>query len=90
MAPKQATYNLKAPKQTVSLTINSDLYAQAKGLGLNASQIAEEAIAVELARRHAEQIQAEIREDLEASNAYLAKHGSFAEMVRAHYGRDDE
>jgi post-segregation antitoxin (ccd killing protein) len=82
MAPKQATYNLKAPKQTVSLEINSDLYTQAKGLGLNASQIAEEAIAAELARRHAERIQAEIREDLEASNAYTAKHGSFAEMVR--------
>ena len=90
MAPKQATYNVKAPKQTVSLTINSDLYTQAKGLGLNASQIAEEAIAAELARRQAERIQAEIREDLEASNAYLAKHGSFAEMVREHYGRDDE
>ena len=90
MAPKQATYNVKAPKQTVSLTINSDLYTQAKGLGLNASQIAEEALAAELARRHAERIQAEIREDLEASNAYMAKHGSFAEMVRAHYGRDDE
>jgi|JI9StandDraft_2_1071091.scaffolds.fasta_scaffold225217_2 post-segregation antitoxin (ccd killing protein) len=90
MAPKQATYNVKAPKQTVSLTINSDLYTQAKGLGLNASQIAEEALAAELARRHAERIQAEIREDLEASNAYLAKHGSFAEMVREHYGRDDE
>ena len=90
MAPKQATYNVKAPKQTVSLTINSDLYTQAKGLGLNASQIAEEAIAAELARRHAERIQAEIREDLEASNSYTAKHGSFAEMVRAHYGRDDE
>lgn len=90
MAPKQATYNVKAPKQTVSLTINSDLYTQAKGLGINASQIAEEAIAAELARRHAERIQAEIREDLEASNAYQAKHGSFAEMVREHYGRDDE
>ena len=74
----------------MSLTINSDLYTQAKGLGLNASQIAEEAIAAELARRQAERIQAEIREDLEASNAYLAKHGSFAEMVREHYGRDDE
>ena len=90
MALKQATSNVKAPKQTVSLTINSDLYTQAKGLGLNASQIAEEAIAAELARRQAERIQAEIREDLEASNAYMAKHGSFAEMVRAHYGRDDE
>ncbi len=90
MALKQATYNVKAPKQTVSLTINSDLYTQAKGLGLNASQLAEEAIAAELARRHAERIQAEIREDLEASNAYTAKHGSFAEMVREHYGHDDE
>ncbi len=75
MAPKQATYNVKAPKQTVSLTINSDLYTQAKGLGLNASQIAEEAIAAELARRHAERIQSEIREDLEASNGYTGKRG---------------
>ena len=90
MATKAATYNLKASKQTVSVTISSDLYAQAKRLGLNASQIAEEALALELARRHAEQLQAEIRADLEASNAYADKHGSFAEMVREHYARDDE
>ena len=90
MATKAATYNLKASKQTVSVTINSDLYAQAKRLGVNASQIAEEALALELARRHAEQLQAEIRADLEASNAYADKHGSFAEMVREHYARDDE
>ena len=44
----------------------------------------------ELARRHAERIEAEIRADLEASNACTAKHGSFAEMVREHYSRDDE
>ena len=89
MAPK-AGYNLKAPKQTVSLTINSDLYVQSKSLGITASQIAEEALATELARRHAERWAAEIRADLEAANAYTAKHGSFAEMVREHYGRDDE
>jgi post-segregation antitoxin (ccd killing protein) len=90
MAPKLVTYNVKAPKQTVSVTLNSELYTQAKGLGINASQIAEEALAAEVARRHAERIQAEIREDLEASNAYTAKHGSFAEMVREHDGRDGE
>ena len=89
MARKQAPYNVEAPKQTVSLAINSDLCAQAEGLGLDASQIAEEAIAVELARRHAARVQAEIRADLEASNTYQAKHGSFAAMVRAHYRRDD-
>jgi post-segregation antitoxin (ccd killing protein) len=78
-------YDPKAVKQTVSVTINSDLYAQAKGFGINASQIAEEAIANEVARRKAEQIKGEIQRDLEALDAYEAKHGSFAEMVREHY-----
>jgi antitoxin CcdA len=90
MAPKTAAYNPKAPKQTVSVTLNSDLYAQAKQLGINASQVAEEALAGELARRRAERLEAEIRADLEATNAYASKHGSFADLVRDHYGRDDE
>jgi len=36
--------------------------------------------------RDAAQLEAEIRQDLEAANAYIAEHGSFAEMVRRHYG----
>jgi hypothetical protein len=40
-----------------------------------------------LARRKAEQLKAEIRQDLEAVNSYMAKHGSFAEMVRRHHRR---
>lgn len=78
-------YDLKATKQTVSLTINSDLYAQAKRLGVNASQIAEEALGQEVARRKAERLREEVRRDLQALDAYEAKHGSFAEMVREHY-----
>jgi len=82
-------YDMKAPKQTVSLTVNSDLYARAKKLGINASQIAEEALTQALARKLAEQIRAEIREDL-AAYSYIEAHGSPAEMARAHYrGRDD-
>jgi antitoxin CcdA len=72
------------------LTINSDLYAQAKKLGINASQVAEEALIQQVALRKAEQLKAEIRQDLEAANAYMAKHGSFAEMVRQHYRDRDE
>lgn len=83
-------YDIKAAKQTVSLTINSDLYAQAKKLGINASQVAEEALAQEVARRKAEQLKAEIRQDLEAVNSYMTKHGSFAEMVRQHYHGDED
>jgi antitoxin CcdA len=83
-------YNLKAAKQTVSLTVNSDLIAQVKALDLNASQVAEQALAEEVARRKAEQLAAEIRQDLEACNAYAKQHGSFAEMVRDHYRRRDD
>ena len=82
-------YDARVAKQTVSLTINGDLIAQVKRLGINASQVAEEALAQEVARRRAEQLKAEIEQDLEAANAYAAKHGSFAELVREHYRGDD-
>lgn len=74
----------------MSLTINSGLYAQAKKLGINASQVAEEALIQQVARRKTEQLQVEIRQDLAAASSYMAKHGSFAEMVRQHYLDKDE
>jgi post-segregation antitoxin (ccd killing protein) len=90
MRVRSVGYDLKAPKQTVSVTINSDLYAQAKGLDVKVSQVAEEALAREVAQRKTEQIRAEISRDLEALDAYEAKHGSFAEMAREHYQSDDD
>ena len=90
LSVRAPTYDTKAAKRTVSLTLNSDLYAQAKKLGINVSQIAEEAVIQHVARRKAEQVRAEIQQDLEAADAYMAKHGSFAEMVRQHYGDSDE
>lgn len=82
---RSAQYDVKAAKQTVSLTINSDLYAQAKRFGINTSQVAEDALAHEVARRNAERLREEVRKDLQALDAYEAEHGSFAEMVREHY-----
>jgi len=81
---------VKAGKKTVSLTLNSDLYAQAKKLGINTSQVAEQALAVEVARRKAELLRAEIAQDLEAISTYEARHGSFAEMAREHYQTADD
>ena len=83
-------YNINAAKQTVSLTLNSDVYAQAKKLGINVSQVAEEALIRQVARHKADQLQAEIRQDLEAASSYMAKHGSFAEMVRRHHHNDED
>ncbi len=80
----------KATKQTVSLTINSGIYAEAKKLGINASEIAEQALAREVARRRVEVIKAEIAQDIAACDAYQRKHGSFAEMMREYFRKPDD
>jgi post-segregation antitoxin (ccd killing protein) len=79
----------KAPKQTVSITLNSDLYAKAKSIGINASKVAEEALAHEYSARRSEALRAEIRDELAALEKYEAQHGSFPELVRAHYEHGD-
>ncbi|HEU0030804.1 MAG TPA: type II toxin-antitoxin system CcdA family antitoxin [Kofleriaceae bacterium] len=86
---KSAQRTNKPGKQTVSLTIDSDVYAQAKKLGINASQVAEAALAAEVTRHKTEQLRAEIAQDLDAISEYEAKHGSFAAMAREHYRRGD-
>jgi post-segregation antitoxin (ccd killing protein) len=79
----------KAPKQTVSITLNSDLYAKAKSVGINTSKVAEEALAHEYSARRREALRVEIRDELMALEKYEAQHGSYPELVRAHYERDD-
>jgi len=86
---RKPLFEPKAVKQTVSITLNSDLYAKAKALDINASRVAEEAIAKEYAARLLALQAAELREDLAAVESYADQHGSFAELARAHYERDD-
>lgn len=78
-------YSPKARKQTVSITLNSDLYAKAKSVGINASKVAEEAIASAYAALRARALAEELRASLAAVSAYAEQHGSFPELVRAHY-----
>lgn len=82
-------FESKAAKQTVSITLNSDLYAKAKSIGINTSKVAEEALAQEYAQRRSETLIAEIRQDLAAVERYAEEHGSFADLVREHYERED-
>lgn len=83
-------FDPKAPKKTVSLTLNSDLYAKARSAGINASRVAEQALAYEVERVQREKIAAEIHRDIEWLNAFVAEHGSFAEAVREHYAQRAE
>ena len=86
---RERPYDPKAAKQTVSITLNSDLYAKAKSLGINASKVAEEALAAAYAVCRAESLKAELREDVAAVDRYAERHGAFADLVRAHYEQDD-
>jgi post-segregation antitoxin (ccd killing protein) len=80
----------KAVKQTVSITLNSDLYAKAKSIGINTSKVAEEALAARYAELRSEELIAELRRGLAAVDSYADQHGSFSELVREHYERDDD
>ena len=75
----------KAPKQTVSITLNSDLYAKAKSMGIKTSKSADEALDHERSVGLREALRAEIRAELAALETYETKHGSYPELVRAHY-----
>jgi post-segregation antitoxin (ccd killing protein) len=80
----------KAAKQTVSITLNSDLYAKAKAAGINTSRVAEEALASKYSELCREALVAELRQDLAAVESYAEEHGSFADLVRKHYARDND
>jgi post-segregation antitoxin (ccd killing protein) len=86
---RRPLFEPRASKQTVSLTLNSDLYAKAKSAGVNASKVAEEAIAAAYAELRRDKIIAELREDLAAAEGYAEQHGSFPDHVRQHYDPDD-
>ena len=86
---REPLFEPKAAKQTVSITLNSDLYAKAKSVGINTSKVAEEALAHEYAQRRSEVLIAELRQDLAAIESYAEEHGSFADLVREHYERED-
>jgi post-segregation antitoxin (ccd killing protein) len=86
---KNPLFDPKASKQTVSITLNSDLYAKAKSLGINASRVAEEALAVAYAERRRQALLSDVQQDLAAADSYAEQHRSFADFVREHYGGED-
>jgi antitoxin CcdA len=84
---REAGYTADAPRQTVSLSINSDLFAKVKALGINASRFAEQALAEALEQQRRTALAAEVRLDLDAARDYVEQHGSCSEMARQHYQR---
>jgi post-segregation antitoxin (ccd killing protein) len=85
---RQPLFEAKAAKQTVSVTLNSDLYAKAKSAGINMSKVAEQALVLAYTERCRDVLKAELRRDLDAAESYAEIHGAFADLVREQYERD--
>lgn len=86
---RRVRYEVSAPKQTVSLTLNADLHAKAKSLGINASRVAEEALAEAYAARAEEALKAEIAAELRSLESFEDTHGSFPTLARDQRRRAD-
>lgn len=77
------THDTKAPRRTVSLTINSDLMAQARAAKINVSAVSEAALIAALAERRREELRAALAAEAEAYDRHREEYGSFSEAVMA-------
>lgn len=62
-------------RKSVNLSLNKELLAEAKELGINMSRVAEESIAQAVSAEKSRRWKEENREAIESSNAYVEKHG---------------
>lgn len=73
----------KPSKKAVNLSLDSDLLAQARELGLNLSGVAEQALAYAVSARLAERWAVENREAVAAYNQRIEARGVFSDGLRA-------
>jgi len=75
-------YDLSAPKKPTNLTVNSDLLAQARALGINLSAVLEQSLVQEVKRRKAEAWLQENRAAIETYNQEVSQRGVFSDGLR--------
>ena len=71
-----------APKKTTSVSLAEPLLAEAKTLGINVSQAAEEGVAAAVARHRREQWLEENAAAIQSYNEFVEKHGMVLDKYR--------
>ena len=71
-----------ARKRPVNVTIDEDVLADAKRLGINLSQVLEDELRKRVTEEKTRRWQEENREAIEAHNLFIEKHGIFGEEFR--------
>lgn len=72
-------YDGAAPKRPINLSLNEDLIAKAKALGINISAAAEAGVAHVVAEAERRRIEAQAEAAMQAWNDYGTRHGSIAD-----------
>lgn len=75
-------YDLGAPKKSASLSVNSDLLAHAKELGINLSAVFEQSLALKVRELKAQAWLENNRDAIEKYNHEVQQHGVFSDEVR--------
>jgi len=82
MAEPEATYNTRAKKKAVNVSINSDLVERARALNINLSQTLEDKL-LELLRQKERELWVKENEDAIAEyNKRVDKQGTFSDGLR--------
>lgn len=82
-AAMNALFDPKSAKKACNVSINGDLLAQARALGINLSQTLEAELEKRVREAKAKAWADENREAIEAYNRYVAEHGVWSDGLRA-------
>jgi len=77
-----ALYDLDAPKKPINLSVNSDLLAKAKALGINLSRYFEESLSDAIREEQRRRWEAENAEAMEERNRFVEAHSGFWSRFR--------
>ncbi|CAA7622911.1 conserved hypothetical protein [Magnetospirillum sp. LM-5] len=77
-----ALFDPKAPKKACNVSVNQDLLAQAKDLGINLSQALEGQLAQLVREARSKAWSEENREAIEAHNRHVERHGMWSDGLR--------
>lgn len=80
--PPQPLFDAGARKKATNVTVNSDLLAKARDLGINLSASLERALTEELRQHRAQQWLADNRAAIDAYNADVDAGGAFGDKLR--------
>ena len=77
-----AAYNVAAPKRPTNVSINEDLLAKARDLGVNLSQTLEEGLKTRLTEERRKRWLADNQKAFAACNAHFEKYGLWSDGLR--------